>query len=249
MAFTINNFWGVETGGLEEFSATNGLISVHPDYARSGGYGFVISTATGSGWVELNPFESVASAGSGFVLGLWVSTGASTGIENVQITDGTNQILRVQLAGTAAKISAYDANDTVITGLSSVGTAIGATWSLIEIYFQNSASAAIEIFQDGTSIGSATAQDLDSGTALSTIRITRTATGVAFEYDDIYFASGATSASDRLGGCEVIGYRSNLPASTGDFGSTIVGIWSSAQEIPFSESNIVTLKFSGGAEW
>jgi hypothetical protein len=114
------------------------------------------------------------------------------------------------------------------------------TWYFLEFYFQHSDSAAWEVFLNGNSILNGTGADFSRGGTFDTIDF-RGQSSANVDYDDIYFGSGATAASDRLGSGEVYAYLSTLASATGDWGTNPVlqtGNWNDAQEVPFGETNV-----------
>ena len=245
MALTINNFWGAETGGLEEVAGTIGSPSVSAGAAHSGGYGYSLPAST---QILFQPFESVADAGDGYICGFWFRV--VSGIADPQIFfayeggSQSNQIIDVSLASDG-DIEVRDAAVSLV-GTTTSQPISADTWYFIEIYFQHAASANWEIFLDGTSVLSGSADDLDSGgTFDTTAHQAITNTG---HFDDIYFLSGVTDPdNDRLGDAEVFAYRSTLASATPDSGSALdSGTWANLQEVPFNETNVGV--YSGGAQ-
>ena len=64
MALTLNNFWGAETGGLEESVSASASSSASSTEKRSGAYSYLPDNI-----ITLDPFESVADAGGPYVFG------------------------------------------------------------------------------------------------------------------------------------------------------------------------------------
>ncbi len=226
MALIINNFWGAETGGLEEiFSGSFSAIDTKP---HSGTYSYRINVSqTG----VFAPFESVADAGTGYVMGIWLYPSINVvGVINLQ----EGAAIFGNLAFTGVDLDFHDDSGTKIgTG---TGVLTADEWNYIELYFQHSTSAAWEYFVGGTSVDSGSGADLSSGGTFDGIGFDLTTNGTfATYFDDMYLMSGATAASDRLGGSEVLAYRSSLANATGDVGGALdIGTWDLVQAIPFA---------------
>ena len=111
-----------------------------------------------------------------------------------------------------------------------------------ELFWEHVDSGNWELFIDGTSVGSASSRDMDGGSAIATSGFFGTNTGT-FYYDDIYWLSGATAATDRLGGGaspnggsgpEVFMYQNTAEDAT-DQGDTLDdGTWALVSEIPLA---------------
>jgi len=248
-SYTINNIWGAETGGMEETSAFSGA-SATAEAARSGNYGYSLAQ---NDTIDFLPFESVADAGSGYVVGFWWACKNATGSGDVRLIsvyeDGTltSQFVRLIASHTSGAWNAVKVNNISGTQLTTSFTPVSGEDYFIEVYFEHSASGACEVFVDGASVGSVTGIDFDNGGTFDGLEI-RQSSGSTGYWDDIYIISGATVASDRLGGCEIFAYRSTLASATGDTGQALsAGQWVDAQEIPFSETSYIL--FDAGNEY
>jgi len=229
MALTLNNFWGAETGGLEETVASDANSDISSSEVNSGTYSY---HAVGSSTIDFDPFESVADAGGGYVFGFWSKQTA--GSITIAIRGGGSPIIAIQISTALGQIRLWDANSSEVDA----ATADFSDGGYVEVYFTTTTA---EVFIDGTSALSVTGEDFDNGSSPDLVRL---AFSDATNWiDDIYFMSGATSASDRLGGCEVFAYRSSLASATPDYtkgsnGALNSGQWVDAQDLPFSESNV-----------
>jgi len=250
---TVNNFWGAETEGLEEVSATSGTVAANTANARTGRAAYAVTGASGA-WVILNAFESVADAGggggaAGYAVGFGfkasVDSGASTLLASVR--DGTNLMFRLSITSTGG-LRVNDANNTFVAGSTGVDV-VDSTYHYIEFWFQDSATGACEVFVDGTSVISSTGNDFNTGTAAADILLYGTS-ATAVYFDDIYFISGASDSGACQGDAEVIQYRINNGAlspseSAGD--SSDSGGWNNSAEVPFSDT-LQTVYSSSAAE-
>lgn len=230
MAATLNGFWGAETGGLQECSATSGTVSASTTQIHSGAYSYSVSAA---GYVEFDPFAVIRSQGEGVIVGFWFRMTAILATGNLlEWTDGTNTDFSINFTNTSHVLLLRDYNDvTRITG----STTISAnTWYFVEAYVERNNSGAAEFWVDGVSQGTTTGQDFNAVTGTPAIRLLGPVTTYQ---DDIYCISGATAGTDRLGGCEVYSYRSTLNSSSPDVGNSLnSGTWLNTQEMPWDTS-------------
>jgi len=248
VALTLNNFWGAETGGSQELYAF-GNAGASTLAARTGTYGYRCPWGSNT-YCIFSPFESIADAGSGRIFGFYLDRGPGTAHNQNQtlITGG-------DFSGSAWDFSIImdTSNNLIIrdSAESTIRTLTNPlsddTFHLIEIYWTPTNSGTIEVFIDGVSQGEDTGQDLlDGATAQTLISIGNVSADSATncDYDDLYFMSGATSSADRLGGCEVISYRSNLASATADNSAVLdSGLCSNMQNVPFSDAS--SAKFTG----
>ncbi len=234
MAVTINNFWGAETGGLEEVDTSGGTAAASTVQVHSGTYSYVVSIPADI--FRLDPFEVISDAGTKCILGLWYRTGpdSNTVINSiVNLTDLTNSDFFVKYRGSTGRVTLYDSTNT--QRLSSFVLDIN-TWYFIEVYVDRVDSGGAELFIDGASQGTTSARDFNAITGTPVLEFRGTANGIEY-IDDIYFISGAAAAVDRLGGCEVFSYRSNKTGATPDTGDNLnAGAWANTQEVPFSDT-------------
>ena len=258
MAVTINKFIGFETGGLEEASSTVGSPdATEATVVRSGDRSLKLGPSLTSTYTA-EIFSEVANAGNDHVFGFGVRFANSTipAANNTffRVLDSANNVLiSFQSVVSSGNLAVRDAAGTVLVNLSAPFTA--DTWHYIEMYFQNvGSSASWELFIDGVSKGSDTVNDfLDSGT-LEDVNFASTSTVTnATYFDDLYWLSGATAATDRLGGAsitempQVFGYQSGKTSTAPDFDSSgVVGgdslengalQWTLTGERPWSDTN------------
>ena len=228
MALVLNNFWGAETGGMEETSAFSG-VSVSSSTVRSGAYSYNFS---GSADLTLDPFESVVDAGGDYVVGIAIHIGIA--LENIRVSirdSAATEILRLTLSTSNSTLRDSASNTDSGSGVT------GSAWHFYEIWFEASGTGNCTVYQNGNVlITSSNATDFDTGNPVADLFIDNTGATPAY-VDDIYFMSGATSADDRLGGCEIYSYRSSLNSASPDLGSTLnTGTWLAIQTVPFSGS-------------
>lgn len=233
MALTINNFWGGETGGLEEFSASGTPIDITTSPVESGTYALELGTG---GYAQMSPFESVADAANGYIIGFkfYSETSGNGEFTILELSDTTGIFLELQVQ-TGGGVLLFDAEGSTVRNYGTIFTA--DTWHQVELYFEHSSSGSAELFLDGVSKGSDSGQDFTDGGTFDLVQFGSGTTTWIRYFDNCYFLSGATSASDRLGPVEVYSYRSSLNSATPDTGGALnSGTWLGAQTIPFSAS-------------
>jgi hypothetical protein len=249
---TFNNFWGAETGGMEEATSYTGASAVSSP-VKSGNYAYLVDDTTE---FTVSPFESVASGGTGCILGFnvrFASASTDSGSTNNVMVRVAEDILGtlslVQPIGSKnIQIRAADGS-TVIRTLTDPFPDADTDY-FVELYFENLNSGDSEIFINGVSWGADSGSDFlaSSGDPLDSVKfggLERASSNNTY-YDDIYFISGANAASDRLGACEVFAYlgeTASPPSVTADWikgsdGDLNSGTWENTQEIPFNESNV-----------
>jgi hypothetical protein len=243
MAVTLNNFWGAETGGLEECSATGSSPSASSADSHSGTYSFALSSTPDT--IQFDPFESVPDAGIGYIIGFWVNMNNNSWVSSdfLRVEAAASAIILQIETNTSEQLVLKDQGGTTRITSSTVSPTTG--WHFIEIYFELSgANSDCELFIDGVSEGTSSVATFTSDIVL--IEFLGSAGGSNDEYiDDIYFLSGCTSSADRLGGSEVFAYRSSKASVTPDTdagaGSAATfldaGHWADAQEVPFSSQS------------
>jgi len=234
MALALNDFSGAETGGLEETSATVGTPSAPTTNPRSGARAYRLAAGDA---IEFAPFATVADAGTDYVVGASVSFDDVTpaaAVPFLSLREGAAEFLRLELTP-GGDVRVVDANGATIRTITGPFTA--AAHHFVEIYFQHSASATVEVFIDDASQGSDSAQDLTDAGTFDTVRFENAAASAAtLDVDDYYLKSGATAAADRFGPVEVFGYQA-WPNSGTDNGSALdVGTWDLAGETPLDAS-------------
>ncbi len=205
MALALNDFSGAETGGLEETSATVGTPSAPTANPRSGARAYRLAAGDA---IEFAPFAAVADAGTGYVVGASVSfddVSPAAAVPFLSLREGAAEFLRLELT-TGGDVLVIDASGATIRTISGPFTA--AAHHFVEIYFQHSASATVEVFIDDASQGSDSARDLTDGGTFDTVRFENAAaSATTLDIDDYYLKAGATTAADRFGPVEVFGYQ------------------------------------------
>jgi len=242
MALTINNFWGAESGGMEEAAAFSNVIATSFD-VKTGTYTYSIFSSAAN--VDFLPFESVADAGGKYIVKFDIrleSIGSNNHVTGfLQLTEGAAPFLELALHDTTDDLLIYDANGATIRTITQPFTA--DVYSELILVFEHSASGTVELFIDGVSQGEDIAQDLTDGGTFDTLTFRKTINQALFKVDNIVFQSGATNADDKLIGAEIFAYRSTVASVTADWikganGDLNSGTWVNAQEDPFSEANI-----------
>ena len=251
MALQINNFTGFETQGPEESSSvtSDAYDTTNP---RSGSSALSLNAATDIydlPWVA----DGVTDAGTSYVFGFAFRKSGNDNANLLTIQDDSNaQIITVFLNSDGT----VDLQDAAFGVLDSTAALNNDQWYYIEVYAElNSASGAWEWFLDGVSQGSDTGADLTDGnafgTATSRMRFAASSS-ITVLFDDVYILSGASSASDRLGGStisempEVFMYQNDIATSevspdiaaiTGASDLNTAG-WGDAAETPGDDNNL-----------
>ena len=240
MAVTLNNFWGAETGGMEEATSFTGA-SADSGTVKTGAYSYLFNAAAES--ISFNPFEFIASAGVQTVIGFWFRTPASFGATvnpNMQLGDGVFIDFRLELNSTGQLILLDSTLATVITG----PVLDANVWYFVELAVIRAASSSGSLFIDGIRAGNVINADFDAITGTPVLSFNSVSTTIAWSVDNIYFLSNATTAN-LLYGCEIYSYRSNLNSVTPDTGSNLnAGTWLGAQAVPFSDAAVATYSSS-----
>ena len=149
MALTLNNFWGAE-GTASEYLSTSTGVTFGTTIPSAGGGTYSYELA-GADHLDLNPFASVSDAGTKCILGCSFRTSSTLGSSEqiARLWDGTNTDFDIYWDG-----SSDSAN----------------TWYRIEVYVDRVNSGAAELFIDGTSIGTTSAQDFSAITGTDELR-------------------------------------------------------------------------------
>ena len=217
MALTLNNITGFETQDTKEAQVESGsdFTTTNP---RSGASCLILNTAGNQftlPWIVLGATD----AGSDYIIGMAIRKSGNPGSDfsiATVLDDSSSAVLAIALT-TSGTIDLKDAEAAVLDTSFALNN---DQWYYIEIYAEiNSASGAWEWFIDGSSEGSDTGADLTDGNSFGTSTSTRLILqdiGSSDEicFDDVYILSGATAATDRLGGTtaaempEVFGYQS-----------------------------------------
>lgn len=249
MALTINNIIGFETGGLEEVSATTGSPDateavVVRSGARSCKMAGAPSTPTFTADIVI---DGASDQGNDHIVGFGFRlTDADPGNgTTMSILDGsTASSIHIGLRFNATNDLELIDNLGGVAGSVSFPFQIN-TWHYIEVYWQNVASGAAEVFIDNVSkIGPVSAKDfLGTGavTAYEFLGPDSDFNNGDVYFDDIYIMTGATGASDRLGDAEVFKYQNITNSATPDVSALAddvlnAGTWHRAGETPLAET-------------
>ena len=238
MALTLNEFIGFETGGLEEANATSGTPdATETTIVRSGARSLAMNATADQ--YDLDPLKHVTSGGTGNVLGFALYPTDKTPASDTTIIiigDSTDaDILNLVL----------DADGDIVVNDNTGATTINDpltenSWNYIELFWNHVDSGSWELFVNGISVGSGSSRDMSGGGTLNLCRFQGTATGT-FYYDDIYWLSGATAASDRFGDAEVFKYQSAKAGATPDTSALAdddlnLGAWVEAGKTPLESA-------------
>ena len=236
MAYVISNIFGAETNGFDEVESWTGTPTV--EAGGVGGNYFYRITGTAN-YIKLG----VKSAGGGISqnsFGLWFrsSTAAPAALTRVlqfKNSGGTAQCyLQIKTDG---KIELSDASANVTTSQSAITV---DTWHFIEVAYTGTLAT---IFLDGVQ---GTTPGSWSATAIDDCFLQADTGSYTFDFDNLFFLTGTTALSDRLGGSEIISYRSNLNSATPDTGTVLnTGTWLQAQQLPFNETPTIAYTGSG----
>lgn len=251
MALTLNQFIGVETGGLEEFPTTAGTPTASTAQVRSGAFSVLINASGET--VSFDPLQLVASGGTGTIIGfgVWPDSLDPIGdLPMVRFAESGGQVMTLFFQEPDATTIELrnQFNGVVDTFPNSL---VAGQWNYVEFFFEHLDSASYELFVDGVSKGSGSGADFNRGGAFNNVTFSNTGdTTVITYYDDIYVLTGATAASDRLGdtlGVEVFKYQSakasNVPDDGG--GNLDVGNWGDSGETPLNEANVAVYQNAG----
>jgi hypothetical protein len=259
MALEVNQLCGFETGGLEEAASSGGSPAASNLFARSGVYSLSMPGATSNPVYTITAYEEgTVSGGTGKIFGFGVrfnDLGPTIQVDFAEAYNlGETAALRLRLATTGNLFRLVDANNSEVDTVANPFTV--DTWHYIEVYFENVASGAANVFVDGTEVLTATATDFLSTSAWNVQndgRVRLRGHGTATEdmwVDDLYVLSGATAKTDRLGiHAEVLGAYQNDTEDATDQGSTLSnGAWSDVGETPgtTAEADYVSSAAIGG---
>ena len=244
MALTLNNFWGAETGGAEETSASNGGATISSSSPITGSYHYVVTTGSTS-YFEFSPFESVADAdatdGGGYVLGFnCILTNAKEALNMPLYDDSASPFLTVE-TDTSGEIFVRNSAGTIVVTSTSTPFGTLGVQHFVEVYFTHSNSGEVTVKVDGTTVATTTGQDFLIVTPFDRIRFAGGGGSATIAFDDLFIMSGATSVSDMLGASEVFAYRSTKAGGDktvqGANGGLDEGTFADAQEVPFVDVN------------
>ena len=244
-ALTLNNFVGFETNGLDEalssagtVSFTNAAASVHSGDFAIDSHGindeYDIAIITGGS----------TDSDNDFIVGFWIrivnKAPSTEGPFFLIFDDSSNLLLEIQVE-LDDDIRLEDANSDTVCTVTDPFTL--DTYHLFELRWQHSASAAIDVHIDGSSVCSETAQDLTDGGAIGPDAALYRIIGIGsyfYDFDDFYAYSGGTGTGDFLGDAEVFRYQNRTNSTTNDddcnaFTNTLdAGVWQDLGETPLA---------------
>lgn len=234
MALTVNEFIGFETGGLEESSSIAGTPVVQSTVKRSRTFALELNAATDT--YIVSPFSEVADAGNKEIWGGGVRFSVLNVLTNFwQAADGGgfNITLQLKANGDLALL-----NDLEVE----VGTATNPftvdTFHFIEVVWDHANPGKADVFVDDVSVISVTGQNFTSGGTLAAWHF-KCSDGITIHFDDMYWLSGATSVSDRLGSlAAVLGAYQNTAEDALDLGDALeTGTWANVSQTPANDAN------------
>lgn len=227
MALTINRFLGFETGGVEEFVSitnTSNLVS-SASAAHTGTYGVRVN---GGSRGRAECYGNITSQGDTHIFGGWVRCTGSGAECNLSITDSSyNRIIAINgVEGSGWRVVGAVAG-------TQLGTLTAGTWYFVECAFSNTNGGSISMWVDGTLLFDGVTRGDISGTIYAIEVYGQLGTHV--DWDDIYYGSGASALSDRLGDCRVYEYRSDITTATPDVGDDLdSATWDRMQAVPWN---------------
>ena len=234
MALQVNNFTGFETGDTLEALSIAGSPTFPITDVRSGGRKLFLDV--GSEKYTLPWVDNVTDAGGDYIIGFAVKF-ASTSSDPTAfatVSDTNGSIIEINVDNNNSIVVESQGVDQITSSEEVIGT---SSYHYIEVYFQHSDSGNAELFIDGVSQGTATAQDFSRGGSLdSTVGLLFNHDGSNdISIDDVYILSGASSASDAFGDAEVFPYQNTAEDAT-DQGDTLAdGTWALVSETPLNE--------------
>ncbi len=235
MALEISNFCGLETGGFDEFERTSGSPTVVEATDLTGEFYLTGDTSDFANFPIVA--EGNSDQGNNRIIGFDIRTDDLTPPADVifvqALKSNADTFLSWQITlQTDGTIRVHDSNGSQIGSDFSPGFSVD-TVHLFEVYWvESNTIGEIEIFVDGVSKFSETSQDLLSvGNEPDVYRFTFTDT-TSIDIDNMVSLTGASAASDRLGGGEVFGYQSSH-ATNQDIGDALTnGDWDEAGDTP-----------------
>ena len=197
MALQVGNFCGFETGDGTELSAVIGSGSYSTTTVKTGTYSRAQNTAPSATYVELdNVVDNLTDQGDKHICGVDVrfsatSTGPILFLHGRD--DGPFTTIYVSL-NSSQELELRDASQSVLD--TSTETLSTDTWYHIDLVWEHLASGDAEVFLNGTSVLSATAQDFTNGNNFVGYRFSGAPSAggsLTTYFDNCYTMSGATS--------------------------------------------------------
>ncbi len=242
----INNFTGFETQGLEESTASAGPPTFDTTDPGSGQACLLLDAAAEEYDLSLVA-DGITDTGSEYIVGFRVKFASLTGDETgfAELRTDTGRLWTIEVSATANKLDLEVSGDEV-TSTGSVGT---SNYHYVEVHCTRvgSSNDTLEFFINGVSEGTLSGITFSTDPTLMRFRYDGSNT---IRVDDVYILSGATAATDRLGGGtisempEVFAYQNDLASATADLsavsgGGAVLnaGNWDDAAETPGNESS------------
>jgi hypothetical protein len=253
-ALTLNNFWGCETNGADEFRTAAGTPNCVNTNVRSGDWSLELNGAASCG--EMGSWEiiegSSTDSGNDYILGF--------AFRITNKTDDTFEWLRVfsSSSGLVWQLSQEADGDLRLedSAQTFVATAtdpfVNNTWHFVEVRWQHLDAGAIDIWVDGSPVLSETGVDMSLGTSVQSVQACSLSAGTDLMFDDLYMYSGASGTGDFLGNAEVFRYQANTNSATqngtcsGSPRALDTGVWQDLGETPRSP-DATEPTYTGGA--
>lgn len=229
MALILNNFVGVETGGLQEFSSTFGTPAADDGNPRSGTYSVYMDNAGENVHIRVEE-GGTSDAGDKNIVGFGVyfdDTTPPVGEERFHAGWYGFTAYELKLAANG-DVTVWDGN-----GLK-IGTIVAPftddTWHYVEVLWDGDVVGDMEVWIDGNHELTVNNEDFAQEPSSYQFRAPTPNT----YFDDMYCMTGATDSDDLLGpGAEVLGAYQNTVEDATDQGSTLdQGTWAIASDTP-----------------
>jgi len=221
MALTLNQLVGFETGGLEEAGSTTGTPdATEAVIVRSGDRALRLDGAATEDYA-IGVFDEVVTQGSVHIFGFGVyfvsgvTPSSAVVIVNI-VSTNPSTVLDIELQ-TDGTLHLIDSNGAL--AINGTITLKADQWHFIEIKFEYVSSSASEMWVDGNSAGTGTADDFVVVGSIDELKFASTsALDGDIIFDDFYWLSDVATGSDRLGpGWAVIGFQGWPASSSADF--------------------------------
>jgi hypothetical protein len=242
MAFTLVDFIGFETGGLEESDTTTGSPSVSASTVRTGSYSLLLAGAATAPLYQTGIDIPVTDHGLGF--GVFFNDVTPTNDVDFLVLSALDDtvLVRLRIEATSGDFILVDDTATEVDSAAAPFTA--NKWHYIEIYVDAHASTGTaEVYLDGASVLTMT----NANTANREAKFQGgTQSGEDIYIDDYYMGGMSVGVSDFLGiRTEVLGAYQNTAEDATDQGSTLVnGTWANVGQTPFSDGTVADYQSS-----
>ena len=242
---TIQNFGGVETGGLEDAESTTGSPNVQNTTVDVGQYALKLTAAATLAQVRYDIRLDGGGASNDIIVGARIrhtDVTPANEISLISIDDGNALNVHISLRLlTNGDIQFMNAAGTKIGSAVASGMSTD-TWHTVEMRFARSDSGDAKAWIDGVEKLSVTGQDfldLNLGAANRLVfpGYDDTAGNPDKFVDGWYAIDGVTADAERLGGVECFAYQKSDGGAT-ELGDALdVGTWALLSETPGNETD------------